>query len=124
MRNVEIAKEAYDAFSRGDMAKFTSLCDEDIEWIYYGSVPWAGSFRGHGDVMRFFGILANAIEIQAFVTDEFVAGEDEVAIRGHTSARIIRSSGGLYENQWAHFMKLRDGKLARFIGYDTTPSAG
>jgi ketosteroid isomerase-like protein len=41
MRNLEIAKEAYDAFSRGDMAKFTSLCDEDIEWIYYGSVPWA-----------------------------------------------------------------------------------
>ncbi len=81
MRNLEIAKEAYDAFSRGDMAKFTSLCDEDIEWIYYGSVPWAGSFQGHGDVMRFFGILANAIEIQAFVTDEFVAGEDEVAIR-------------------------------------------
>jgi ketosteroid isomerase-like protein len=46
--------------------------------------------------------------------------EDDVAVTGRTSAQI-RSSGALYENRWAHFMKMHNGKLARFIGYDTTP---
>ncbi|BCG99815.1 hypothetical protein MesoLj131b_18150 [Mesorhizobium sp. 131-2-5] len=120
MGSLDIAKEGYEAFSRGDMAKFMALCDDDIEWIYYGSVPWAGSFRGHGEVMRFFGILAGAIEISAFGPDEFIVSEDDVAVTGRTSARI-QSSRALYENRWAHFMKMRNGKLARFIGYDTTP---
>ena len=32
MGSLDIAKEGYDAFSRGDMAKFMSLCDDNIEW--------------------------------------------------------------------------------------------
>jgi ketosteroid isomerase-like protein len=120
MGSLDIAKEGYNAFSRGDMAKFMSLCDDNIEWIYYGSVPWKGDFRGRDEVMRFFGILAGAVEIRAFGPDEFVASEDDVAVTGRTSAQI-RSSGGTFENRWAHFIKVRDGKWARFIGYDTTP---
>jgi len=120
MGSLDIVKEGYETFSRGDMAKFMALCDDDIEWIYYGSVPWAGSFRGQGEVMRFFGILAGAIEIRAFGPDEFIVSENDVAVTGHTSAQI-QSSGALYENRWAHFMKIRDGKLTRFIGYDTMP---
>jgi ketosteroid isomerase-like protein len=120
MNSLDIAKEGYDAFSHGDMAKFMSLCDENIEWIYFGSVPWAGTFRGSGEVMRFFGLLAGAIEIRTFGPDEYVASGDDVAVTGRTSAHV-RSSGAAHENRWAHFIRIKNGKLARFIGYDTTP---
>jgi uncharacterized protein len=120
MGSLDIAKEGYDAFSRGDMAKFMSLCDDNVEWTYFGSVPWAGAFRGRDDVMRFFGVLAGAVAIRAFGPDEFIASEGDVAVTGRTSAQI-RSSDATYENRWAHFIKIRNGKWARFIGYDTTP---
>ena len=105
MGSLDITKEGYDAFSRGDMAKFMSLCDDDIEWIYYGSVPWAGSFRGHGEVMRFFGILAGALEIRAFGPDEFIVSEDSCR-RAHISAdpvvrRTLREPlGSLHETAY------------------------
>jgi ketosteroid isomerase-like protein len=120
MGSLDIAKEGYEAFSRGDMAKFMSLCGDNIEWVYHRSVPWAGTFRGRDEVMRFFGVLAGAVEIRAFGPDEFVAGEGDVAVAGRTSAQI-RPSGATFENRWAHFIKIRDGKWVRFVGYDTTP---
>jgi uncharacterized protein len=53
--NVQIVKDAYAAFGRGDMPGLLALFAEDIEWITPGeALPLAGTYRGLAGVAVFF----------------------------------------------------------------------
>ena len=123
MSNLDIVHEGYAAFGRGDIPGLLGLCDAKIEWVYYGSVPWAGSFPGHEGVGRFFGILASTLNFEVFEPQEFIVGDDKVAVQGRTAA-TVKGSGKRFDNNWVHVFTIRDGKLTRYVGYDTTALAG
>ena len=119
MSNLDIVHEGYAAFGRGDMQTFMGLCDPAIEWVYWGAVPWAGQFRGHDEVMRFFGIIAKTLEFEAFEPSQFIVDGDNIAVLGRTAASV-KGSGGRFDNNWAHVITMRGGKLVRYVGYDTS----
>ncbi|MDQ3729061.1 MAG: nuclear transport factor 2 family protein [Actinomycetota bacterium] len=56
--NVEIARRAYDAFSRHDLDAFTELLDPDVVFESLIFEAEGGVFRGHEGVRDFFGKLS------------------------------------------------------------------
>ena len=72
--NVQIVKNAFAAFGRGDIQGLLALLAEDIEWISPGgALPPAGTYRGPAAVARFFQKLSETLEFSSFETREFVA---------------------------------------------------
>src|SRR5579872_1593520 len=47
---IELLREAYAAFNRGDIASAVASLDEDIEWVEPEEFPGAGAYRGRAAV--------------------------------------------------------------------------
>jgi ketosteroid isomerase-like protein len=62
--NLQVVKDGYAAFSRGDIPALLALMAEDVEWQIPGAgLPLAGTYRGHDGVAKFFQKLAADTEI-------------------------------------------------------------
>jgi ketosteroid isomerase-like protein len=53
--NEELLRRGYDAFAKGDIPTVMGLFDENIVWHVGGRSPLAGDYKGHEEVMGFFG---------------------------------------------------------------------
>jgi uncharacterized protein len=107
--NVQIVKEAYAAFGRGDMQGLLALFAEDIEWISPGEgLPLAGTYRGLTGVADFFQKISEMLEFSLFEPREFVAQGDRVLVVGFDRGRVKATNrtfeghwgDGLYRSRW------------------------
>jgi hypothetical protein len=89
--NRRLIEGAYSAFARGDLASVFQVLDEKIFWHVPGRGPLSGDYRGHEEVLGFFGqfmglsagtfrihiedILANERRVLALVTESAERGE-------------------------------------------------
>ena len=116
-----IVQSMYAAFGRGDIEGLLGLCTSDVDWTMLGSIdlPYIGQFQGQQALLRWFGLVAEFDDIQAFEPREFFAGDDHVTVLGWERTRA-KPGQGVFETPWLHLFTLRDGKVARFVGmYDT-----
>lgn len=116
-----LVQSIYAAFGRGDIEALLAACSDDVDWTMLGSIdlPYLGQFLGKPALLRWFGLVAEFDDIQAFEPREFFAGEDHVTVLGWERTRA-KPNGGVFETPWVHLFTLRDGKVARFVGlYDT-----
>ena len=67
-KNVQIVKDAYAAFGRGDMQGLLALFADDIEWIIPGEWPLAGRYRGRAGVAGLFQKVSEMLEISFLET--------------------------------------------------------
>jgi uncharacterized protein len=120
-QNVEIVKQGYDAFGRGDIETLLGVFDPQIEWISPGpaDLPTAGSRRGLQQVREFFRAVDEVFEIQRFEPKTFVAQGDLVVVLGEDSSRV-KATGKVLNGAWAHAFTLKDGKILRFQEYIDT----
>jgi hypothetical protein len=122
---VQIVQAMYEAFGRGDVPALVAMLSDDVEWIHRGEigVPYMGRFVGKEAVAKWFGLVAEADDIQAFEPREFLAGPDHVTVLGWERTRAL-PAGKVFETDWVHVFTVRGGKCTRFIGtYDTAASA-
>ena len=119
--NLDIVKEAYAAFGRGDIAAVLGLQAHNVELEYAGpkQIPWAGSFRGVDGAKQFFAAIEAEADIESFEPQIFVAQEDRVVVLGFEKLRSKRT-GRSYENNWAHSFTLAGGKIIKFREYSET----
>lgn len=116
-----VIQSMYAAFGRGDIEALLGLCTDDVDWQMLGSIalPYIGRFQGKAELLRWFGLVAEYDDIQAFEPREFFAGTDHVTVLGWERTRA-KVSGNVFETPWVHLFTLRDGQVARFVGlYDT-----
>jgi uncharacterized protein len=121
----EIARSAYEAFGRGDVAGVLDLLADNFEWKFCGSkgLPYTGTFRTREEMARWFASIGEVEEIQVFEPREFIAAGENVTVLGweRTQAKF---GGGLFETEWVHVFTVRGGRIVRFWGmYDTEASA-
>jgi uncharacterized protein len=65
--NVQIVKEVYAAFGRGDIQGLLALLAEDVEWITPGEGwPLAGTYRGRAGVAGLLHEASEMLEISCF----------------------------------------------------------
>jgi ketosteroid isomerase-like protein len=124
--NTRLAQSAYDAFGRGDMPALAEVMADDIEWKIPGDPcdnPIAGTYRGKGEVLGWFGKLAEDLDFSAFEPRDFIAQGNKVVSIVHAEA-TVRNTGRPVVNDEAHVWTFEGGKLTRFqIYFDTAAAA-
>ena len=119
--NVELVQRAYAAFGSGNLQELLGMMSPDIVWEFPASniIPWAGTFKGLGEVARFVALLMEHSEPEAFEPLHLVASEDRVVALGRERFRV-KSTGRSWACEWAHAFTVRDGKVATFREYTDT----
>ncbi len=119
--NLDVIRQGYEAFGRGDIETLLSLFDEQIEWVSPGppELITSGRRTGRQAVAEFFTAVNEVFDIQSFETKEFIAQGDRVVVLGHETSRI-RATGKLLAQDWAHVFTLKDGKVTAFQEYIDT----
>jgi uncharacterized protein len=118
--NVQIVKDAYAAFGRGDIQGLLALFAEDIEWITPGEgLPLAGTYRGHAAVGDFFQKVSEVMELSFWEPPEFVAEGDRVLVVGVESGRI-KTTNRTFEGHWVMAFTVRNGRVTNVREYNDT----
>ncbi|HUA84184.1 MAG TPA: nuclear transport factor 2 family protein [Bryobacteraceae bacterium] len=117
--NVQVVKNGYQAFSRGDIPGLLALLTDDVEWHHPGGYSLSGTYQGHDGVANFFRKLAQDFDILDLQAREFVAEGDRVLVVGWERAKV-RATNRTYEADWIHAFTVRDGKVAKFREYTDT----
>lgn len=123
--NLRVIHQAYAAFGRGDVPGVLAVLTDDVEWSTPGPpdvVPYAGSRTGQEQVAGYFEAFGGAVEVSEFEPERFFAEEDMVVVLGHYAFRV-KSTGKTVDTDWVHAFTLRDGKIARFRGYEDSAAA-
>ena len=118
MSNVDIAKKAYEAFGRGDMANLGFA--EDIVWVTSDELPLGGETRGRDAVIANFTQIPNYWSEFAVIPERFIDGGDTVVVTGTQKAT---GKGGKFEAPFVHILEIRDGEAVRGEFYSDSAKA-
>jgi len=118
--NVEIVREVYEQFARGDFSWFAELPD-DLEFVASRDLPDAGTYRGEAArrwltawVESFEGLMIEATEIIDAGDKVFAA----ILQRGRP-----RGSQTTVEGRWWIVTTVREGVVARFQAFPNRAEA-
>jgi uncharacterized protein len=118
--NVQVVKDAYAAFGRGDMQGLLALLAEDIEWTVPGEGwPLAGTYRGHAGVAGFFQKISEMLKFSLLEPREFVAQGDRVLVVGFDRSRV-KATNRTFEGHWVMAFTVRDGEVTNVREYIDT----
>jgi ketosteroid isomerase-like protein len=94
---------------------------DDVEWVLPGpaDVPLFGTYRGKAGVQEWLGTMGEYVRFRAFEPREFIAQGDKVVVLLHGESTLTRTNREVVSDG-AHVLTVRDGKIARFVGYDNT----
>ncbi len=111
--DVDIIREAYAAFGRGDVPAVLAVLDPLIEWVEPEGYPYGDVYRGHDEVIGLFQRAAEVLGPEwRVVPDRFVATEDGVLVMGrHTGAR---PDGTAWEIPFAMVWTMAEGRATHF----------
>ncbi len=118
--NVQVVKDGYAAFMRGDVPGLLALLSEDVEWHIPGpGLPLEGVYRGHGGVANFFQKLTQESDILDFQPREFLAEGDRVLVVGWERVKV-KATNRTAEVDWVMSFTVRNGKVVSFREYTDT----
>jgi uncharacterized protein len=113
--NAVLIKNAYEAFSRGDIPGAMAAFAPDIFWHVPGRGPLARDYRGHDEVFGFFGHfmqLSNGT-FQLRVDDVLAQGDRVVVLCTNSAER----GGHSWTSPEVHVWTVKDGKATVFWEY-------
>ncbi|KIF82109.1 nuclear transport factor 2 family protein [Noviherbaspirillum autotrophicum] len=123
--NVQLVRQGYDAFKKGDIPGLLQLFADDIAWTLdkIEQVPFSGQRRGKDQVTEFFKLLDENMHPLQFDPQQFIAQDDKVVALGH-AVWSVKSTDRRFESDWAHVFSVQSGKITSFREYtDTAASA-
>ena len=114
-QNLELVRQGYAAFGRGDIEGIVKLLDSHVSWVTPGpeDVPTAGTRRGHAAVRQFFATLLSTFDITSFEPRDFLTQGDKVVVLGN-SAEGPRGTGRTVDFRWVHIFTVRNGLVVSF----------
>jgi ketosteroid isomerase-like protein len=120
----QVVQALFTALQSSDRSQVLDLLTDDVDWWVAGppEIPFAGAFRGHEEVARFFAIFDAAIDYEAWEAQQFVAEGDTVVVVGEERWRAT-ATGKRAVNPWVLVLTTRDGKIARFRAYEDTAAS-
>lgn len=118
-QNVEMLKQAYEAFGRGDIPGVMSVFADDIEWHVPAALPQGMDAHGKDEVAPFFQKLADTWEGFGIEIEDFVGSGDRVCVIGTGSGKL---DGRDASYGFVHAWTVRDGACTKFAEYaDPSP---
>ena len=117
--NIQLAKQGYADFGRGDIPAVLAILDENTEWVIPGDLPDSGTWRGKAAVAKFFQLVGETWDFQAFEPRHYVASDNRVVALGSYTA-TSRATGKQVSAEWAMVWEFRNGKVARLQEFTDT----
>jgi uncharacterized protein len=119
--NVQIVKDGFAAFGRGDMQGLLALFAEDI---LRGSFPakdgrWPARTAGRREWRVFFQKIFELLEISFLEPREFVAQGDRVLVVGFDRGRV-KATNKTFEGHWVMAFTVGNGKVTNVREYIDT----
>jgi uncharacterized protein len=116
--NVQIVKEVYAAFGRGDIQGLLALLAEDVEWITPGEGwPLAGTYRGRAGVAGLLHEASEMLEISCLEPREFVGQGDRVLVVGFERLRV-KATNRTFEGHWVTAFTVRNVNVMNVREYN------
>ena len=115
---LDIVRQAYDAFGRGDINGLLALLDDGVQWTTPGppDLPFAGRRTGKHAVAQFFEQLVATLDVEHFRPKEFISQGDRVIVIGEEKSRV-KATGKVVPFDWVHAFTVRDGKITTLDEY-------
>jgi ketosteroid isomerase-like protein len=110
MSNVDTARAAYEAFSRGDLAALKETLAADGTWLTSDELPLGGETHGRDSILENFAQIPNYWSSFSVEPEEFIDAGDWVVVRGTQRAG---NNDGSFEAPFAHLMKFEEGRIVR-----------
>jgi uncharacterized protein len=123
--NLELIRQGYDAYAKGDLARLLSYMAPDIEWDIPAvpGMPFSGTRHGREQVEAFFREVSESQQLRSFHIGEMIAQGDRVVVTGHYDW-TVNKNGAEFGTDWVDIFTVRDGKLASFSEmFDTCAAA-
>ena len=109
MSNVDTAKQAYEAFGRGDLQNLNFA--EDVVWVTSDELPLGGETRGRDAVIENFSQIPNYWSEFSVTPERFIDGGDTVVVTG---VQRGTGEGGSFESPFVHVLEYNsDGEAVR-----------
>jgi ketosteroid isomerase-like protein len=122
--NIDLVKQGYEAYDKGDIQRLLGLCAQDIDWTLpeVEGIPFTGKRHGLAQVSDFFRVMDACQETREFKPDSILAQGDQVIVLGHGTF-TARATGTEYSDDWCHVFSIAGGKIASFKEYSDTHKA-
>jgi ketosteroid isomerase-like protein len=122
--NIELLKQGYEAYGKGDIQRLLGMFAQDIEWDLpeVEGIPFTGKRHGLSQVFDVFRIMGECQEPREFKPDRFIAQGDQVIVLGRGTF-TVKATGAEYSNEWCHVFRIVGGKVASFKEYCDTYKA-
>jgi uncharacterized protein len=120
--NVDVVKDAYRAFSEGNLDVLLECLDDNVKWFAIGPphiIPTAGTRYGPEQVSQYFSLLEANGQLRCLKATEFIAQDDKVVAIGELVSDV-KATGSSVRSPWVHVFTLRRGRISEFRSfYDT-----
>ena len=118
--NVEIVREAIEAFNRGDLEAALQRMHPDIEWQTLDAFPDAGTYRGHEEVREFWQTWRQTFRGFRLHVEECVpVGEHFVLATFRVAGEGAGSGVGVESPAVFQLGEMRDGQVIRVGMFST-----
>jgi ketosteroid isomerase-like protein len=114
--NVDIVREGYAHFNRGDIGWMVEHMTPDISWTDSTEVPGAKTYRGVDEVRPYLESFGRVWGEARFEPQEIRCNDDKVLAVVRFVARG-RHSGADVDAKLSHLYEMRDGKGAKVVTY-------
>lgn len=106
--NLDLLRQGYEAFSKGDVAAATEPWPEDFVWQGTSSqdLPGGGEHRGKDAALRVLGQAVGAWDTFVLTIDELVDGGDTVVALGHND---VAKDGNAAQIPVVHIWRFEQG---------------
>jgi len=115
--NLQIIKDAFEAFQRGDIPAILASLDPGVDWQGIigteGVLPQGSRRQGIPAVGEFFRQVAETTEFSAFEPADFIADGNHVVALGRYAGRFKRS-GQRFSTDWVMVFTFQNGRVVRF----------
>lgn len=114
-QNIELVRQAYEDYARGDLDHLLSCMAPQIEWEIptVPSLSFTGKRRGHEQVAEYFRLANEKQALRQFTPKEFIAQGNKVVVLGF-GAWTAKDTGRDFESDWVHVFTVNDGQIAAF----------
>jgi uncharacterized protein len=111
-QNVEVVRQTFEAYNRGDYAEAAALLAPDVVWEIGQEVPALGPDA----VRRMWDRWDSAWDDLETVPEDFIDAGDKVVVTVHYTGRG-RASGIVLDDRLFDVYTLRDGKCVRKVEF-------
>jgi ketosteroid isomerase-like protein len=116
--DIEILRDAYNAFARGDIPAVLEAFDPDVDWTEPAGNPWPAHHRGHDQVVGLWRTAAERLGPSwRVVPEHFLAVEGGVMVLGEHRGQ---NAAGPWRVPFAMLVEMRNGKAVRFVQFCDT----